>query len=83
MAAYAHSLREGATKYVVAVHAWAFMPNHVHILMTVNTDPGVSQLMKLAQSLSSEVVQKIRKSPNTGLVPNAGAFRDQVNALHS
>ena len=51
--------------------------------MTVNTDPGVSQLMKLAQSLSSEVVQKIRKSPNTGLVPDAGAFRDQVNAFHS
>lgn len=46
MAAYAHSLREGAAKYGVAVHAWAFMTNHVHLLMTPATDESLSQLMR-------------------------------------
>ena len=182
MVAYAHSLREGANKYGVAVHAWVFMTNHVHILMTPTADQSVSQLMRhigrhyvqpfnfkyarsgplfdgrfrsslvqdkvyllnciryielnpvragmttdpsdyrwssyrchafgktarmwtprpeylglgeneadrqkiyretIAQSLSSEVVQKIRHCLNTGLVLGTEAFRDQVNALRN
>ena len=180
MAAYAHSLHKGATKYGIAVHAWVFMTNHVHLLMTPSTAQGVSHLMQymgrhyvqpfnfryarsgtlfegrfrsslaqedaylinciryvelnpvragittdpgdyrwssyrchafgntarmwtpcpeylclgeneterqkiyremIAQSLSAEVIQKIRHCLNTGLVLGTEAFRDQVNAL--
>ena len=35
----------------------------------------------IAQSLSAEVIQKIRRCLNTGLVLGTKAFRDQVNAL--
>jgi putative transposase len=182
MAAYAHSLHKGATKYGLAVHAWVFMTNHVHLLMTPSTDQGVSQLMRhmgrhyvqpfnfkyarsgtlfegrfrsslvqdhayllnciryiefnpvragittdpgdyrwssyrchafgatagmwtprpeylglgendterqkiyrkmMAQSLSAEVIQKIRHCLNTGLVLGTADFRDQVKALRS
>jgi len=46
MAAYAHNLHEGANKYGIAVHAWVFMTNHVHLMMTPSTDQGISQLMR-------------------------------------
>ena len=35
----------------------------------------------IAQSLSAEVIQKIRHCLNTGLVLGTAAFRDQVDAL--
>ena len=44
--AYAHWLDEYARKHRVAVHAWVFMTNHVHLLMTPETDVGVSRLMQ-------------------------------------
>jgi putative transposase len=37
----------------------------------------------MAQSLSVEVIQKIRHCLNTGLVLGTEAFRDQVRALRS
>ena len=46
MAAYAASLKEGAKRYEVAVHAWVFMTNHVHLLVTPSSDDGVSRLMR-------------------------------------
>jgi putative transposase len=45
-AVYAHWLAEYAKQYRVAVHAWVFMTNHVHLLMTPETDNGVSKLMQ-------------------------------------
>jgi putative transposase len=36
-AAYAHWLSEYAAKYQVEIHAWVFMTNHVHLLMTPKT----------------------------------------------
>jgi len=45
-AAYAYSLLEGAERYGVDVHAWVFMTNHVHLLLTPATDHGISQLMR-------------------------------------
>lgn len=53
-AAYAHWLYEYATKFDVAIHAWVFMTNHVHLLVTPSTDDGVSLLM---QSLGRRYVQ--------------------------
>ena len=46
MAAYAHSLHKGATKYGLAVHTWVFMANHVDLMMTSSTNQNVSQLMR-------------------------------------
>lgn len=45
-AAYAHWLKEGAEKYGVAVHAWVFMSNHVHLLVTPSEENTVSLLMQ-------------------------------------
>ena len=45
-AAYAHWLDECSRKSRVAIHAWVFMTNHVHLLVTPETDDGVSQMMQ-------------------------------------
>ena len=34
MAAYANWLKEAAKGYGMAVHAWVFMTNHIHLLVT-------------------------------------------------
>jgi len=44
--AFAHWLRAGADKYGVAVHAWVFMTNHVHLLLTPKADDSVSRCMQ-------------------------------------
>lgn len=46
MAAYAHWLEDGSLRLGVDVHGWVFMTNHVHLLMTPNTDQAVSRLMQ-------------------------------------
>ncbi|MBK9130245.1 MAG: transposase [Gammaproteobacteria bacterium] len=46
-AAYAHWLEEYSRKCVVAIHAWVFMTNHVHLLVTPGTEHGVSDLMQM------------------------------------
>jgi putative transposase len=45
-AAYAHWLRESSQKYYVAIHAWVFMTNHVHILATPHEQDGISRMMQ-------------------------------------
>jgi putative transposase len=44
--AYAHWLDEYSRKYRVAIHAWVLMTNHVHLLMTPETEEGISKLMQ-------------------------------------
>jgi len=44
--AYAHWLDEYARKYEVAIHAWVFMTNHVHLLATPESEEGISRLMQ-------------------------------------
>jgi len=44
--AYAHWLAECSQRFRVAIHAWVFMTNHVHLLVTPETDDGVSQMMQ-------------------------------------
>jgi len=46
MAAFANWLREAAEKYSVATHAWVFMTNHVHLLVTPGADHAVSKCMQ-------------------------------------
>ena len=44
--AYAHWLAEGAGKFGVAIHAWVFMTNHVHLLVTPGSGDSVSRCMQ-------------------------------------
>ncbi len=45
-AAYAHWLQEGATRYDVMVHAWVFMTNHVHLLVTPKAENTTARMMQ-------------------------------------
>ena len=45
-AAYAHWLAQGAKKYNIAIHAWVFMTNHTHLLLTPSNDNTVSLMMQ-------------------------------------
>jgi len=44
--AYANWLREGADKFGVDVHAWVFMTNHVHLLLTPKKTDSISRCMQ-------------------------------------
>jgi len=46
MKAYAHWLHEGADKFRVRVHAWVFMSNHVHLLLTPQDSDSISRCMQ-------------------------------------
>jgi putative transposase len=54
MAAYAYWLEKYSLKYKVAIHAWVFMTNHVHLLVTPETPEGISSMM---QSLGRQYVR--------------------------
>jgi len=43
IAAYARWLQEAASKYGVEIHAWVFMTNHVHLLVTPTSDDAISK----------------------------------------
>lgn len=44
--AYANWLREAAIKYGVAIHAWVFMTNHIHLLVTPKSEDSISKTMQ-------------------------------------
>ena len=46
MKAYANWLHEGADKFGVGVHAWVFMTNHVHLLLTPQDPDSISRCMQ-------------------------------------
>ena len=46
IAAYAGWLDEAARKYEVAIHAWVFMTNHVHLLVTPGKESAISSMMQ-------------------------------------
>ncbi len=46
MAFYAGLLHEYSTKFSVSLHAWVFMTNHVHLLVTPYLPGGVSNMMQ-------------------------------------
>ena len=46
VAAYASWLDEAARKYEVLIHAWVFMTNHVHLLVTPQVDLATSLMMQ-------------------------------------
>jgi putative transposase len=44
--AYANWLQEGAAKFGADIHAWVFMTNHVHLLLTPQNSDSVSRCMQ-------------------------------------
>jgi putative transposase len=54
MAAYAVWLKKYAKENEVAIHAWVFMTNHVHLLCTPSRSGGISKMM---QSLGRSYVR--------------------------
>ena len=44
--AYSNWLREASEEFDVRIHAWVFMTNHVHLLMTPSSWSGVSRTMQ-------------------------------------
>jgi len=43
---YLDKLKEYSEKYQVALHSYVLMTNHVHLLLTPNSDSGVSKMMQ-------------------------------------
>jgi len=58
-AAYANWLLEYSVKFDVQIHAWVFMTNHVHLLVTPQSDDGVSLMM---QSVGRRYVQYFNRT---------------------
>jgi len=44
--AYLSFLKDAAAKYQVAIHAFVLMTNHVHLLVTPQSEQGVSRMMQ-------------------------------------
>ncbi|PCJ39613.1 MAG: transposase [SAR86 cluster bacterium] len=44
--AYGNWLKEYSVEYGVAVHAWVFMTNHVHLLVTPDSEGSLSSMMQ-------------------------------------
>ena len=45
-AAYANWLKQYSKEHYVAIHAWVFLTNHVHLLVTPNSWEGLSLMMQ-------------------------------------
>ena len=43
---YAAFLKDYAQESSVAIHAWVFMTNHVHLLITPHIDEAISKMMQ-------------------------------------
>lgn len=54
LAAYAYWLGKYAEMYLVDIHAWVFMTNHVHLLVTPRVEQAVAKMM---QSLGRNYVR--------------------------
>jgi putative transposase len=51
---YLHLLEESSKKYKVSIHAFVLMTNHVHLLVTPDSELSVSRMM---QSIGRSYVQ--------------------------
>lgn len=58
--AYTNWLKEYSVEHGVAIHAWVFMTNHVHLLVTPETDSALSTLM---QALGRRYVRYFNHQP--------------------
>lgn len=72
---YAGWLNQYAGSIGVAIHAWVFMSNHVHLLMTAACNEGISQLM---QSIGRRYVQYFNKRHKCSGTLWEGRFRSSA-----
>ena len=72
---YAHWLHAYATRFNVSIHAWVFMTNHVHLLITPSTAHGVSMMM---QSVGRRYVRYFNTSYKRSGTLWEGRFRSSV-----
>ena len=74
MAFYASLLHEYSQKYSVALHAWVFMTNHVHLLVSPYTADGVSFMM---QSVGRRYVRYFNREYRRSGTLWEGCFKSQ------
>jgi len=75
LAAYANWLEEYAREWDVAVHAWVFMTNHVHLLLTPNREDSISKMM---QALGRRYVRYFNRTYRRSGTLWEGRFRSCV-----
>ena len=79
--AYAHWLFEATSRFGVDVHAWVFMTNHVHLLMTPSSSQAISRTM---QSLGRHYVRYFNYSYQRTGTLYEGRFRSSnVKSFYS
>ena len=72
---YTTCLAEAAEEFRVEVHCWAFMSNHVQLLVTPNTDTGVSRLV---QAIGRRYVPRFNRSQQRTGGLFEGRFRSSL-----
>ena len=65
---YLHWLKQSADKYGCAIHAYALMTNHVHLLISPNQPNGITRLM---QSLGRRYAQYVNRFTRAGVAGEA------------
>ena len=55
---YLHCLRQGLLRYHVQCHAYALMTNHVHLLLTPQSESGISNVMQHVGRLYVQFINK-------------------------
>ena len=72
---YHEALEDAAVRYTCAVHAYVFMTNHVHLLMTPSSEEGPSRMM---QSVGRRYVRYVNTTyQRTGTLWE-GRFRSAI-----
>ncbi len=72
---YARWLNKYSKEHQVAIHAWVFMNNHVHLLMTPSNEHGISKLM---QDLGRRYVRYFNDKYNRSGTLWEGRFRSSL-----
>jgi putative transposase len=75
LATYANLLNDYSAEFGVALHAWVFMTNHVHILATPFDESGVSKMM---QALGRRYVRYFNRSYRRSGTLWEGRFKSGV-----
>ena len=75
LAAYANWLGEYAEKFEVHVHGWVLMTNHVHLLMTPQSDSGVTRLL---QTLGRQYVRYFNYAYQRSVTLFEGRYKSSV-----
>jgi len=62
---YLELLRDNAKRYGVAIHAWVLMTNHVHLLLTPESEHSISRMTRVVGSRYAQYLNKSYKRTGT------------------